>query len=617
MENSNRRFPNVQGAEDDKDRVQGLDAKNEESYLTLQDCDKTTSLPQNIDTVEEHSRSDNEHITVNDSSPSASPPRKKLLADLKEKMVNEERAQKMKLSHEIAFDSNFKLPDVPEQLPEDDKSPKANLKRFEKEIKEIVHRAFWDCLRAGIESDPPSYTHAFILLQEIKETLLALLPQNRTTSIHQRIEEYMDMDFLRQQADNETLDVKSIATFIVDTMHCMCAPVRDDQVAGLRSIHDVVDLFKGIYEVLGVMKIDLANMAITSIRPYLQQQQFEYERTQFAELYKTSSDLKYTRKWIHTTFEKVQVELQQILQQLEKSSSSLAPSLDDDAQKKYSEIKKLKLYPFSVLKEAYGSILSDDLHLDELPETLKMDRERICELRQEVNMIVLASAVMLTCCGVFGQPIASHKEFLMKLKKDIMTLTVSDHNSNISDMLERIALQCWKDAVEYCKDKDPNVSKCVRISNESVLQNQISALKDKRNHPVYKLLYTRTVDYLQMTTDTLAQIHTTIPPTLPHPPAGLSFLTKELVTTALQFAKLVNMNKTIYGPFYAPILQGILDTVQPDNNAASTHLKKDITNSKSGAIKKLNFKSSSAEQTSHPPENTGKYKVTGSLEDLD
>lgn len=57
-----------------------------------------------------------------------------------------------------------------------------------------------------------------------------------------------------------------------------------------------------------------------------------------------------------------------------------------------------------------------------------------------------------------------------------------------SDLLERIALQCWKDAVEYSKDKDPNVKKCVRISNEDVLRNQISALKDKRKHPVYKLL---------------------------------------------------------------------------------------------------------------------------------
>lgn len=48
------------------------------------------------------------------------------------------------------------------------------------------------------------------------------------------------------------------------------------------------------------------------------------------------------------------------------------PSLDDTTEKKYSEIKKSKLYPLAILKEAYSSILSDDLNLDELPEVLNI-----------------------------------------------------------------------------------------------------------------------------------------------------------------------------------------------------------------------------------------------------
>lgn len=60
------------------------------------------------------------------------------------------------------------------------------------------------------------------------------------------------------------------------------------------------------------------------------------------------------------------------------------------------------------------------------------------------------------------------------------------------------------------------------------------------------------------TADILAQNLRAGPPTLPHPPTGLSFVTKELVGTGLQFARLVNMNKTIYGTFYSPILQEML-----------------------------------------------------------
>lgn len=33
---------------------------------------------------------------------------------------------------------------------------------------EIVHRAFWDSLQEQLNSDPPSYNHAVILLQEVK-----------------------------------------------------------------------------------------------------------------------------------------------------------------------------------------------------------------------------------------------------------------------------------------------------------------------------------------------------------------------------------------------------------------------------------------------------------------
>lgn len=33
---------------------------------------------------------------------------------------------------------------------------------------EIVHRAFWDSLQEQLNSDPPNYSHAVLLLQEVK-----------------------------------------------------------------------------------------------------------------------------------------------------------------------------------------------------------------------------------------------------------------------------------------------------------------------------------------------------------------------------------------------------------------------------------------------------------------
>lgn len=40
---------------------------------------------------------------------------------------------------------------------------------LEKRVKEIVHKAFWNCLEAQLNDDPPVYEHAIKLVGEIKE----------------------------------------------------------------------------------------------------------------------------------------------------------------------------------------------------------------------------------------------------------------------------------------------------------------------------------------------------------------------------------------------------------------------------------------------------------------
>ena len=45
--------------------------------------------------------------------------------------------------------------------------------------------------------------------------------------------------------------------------------------------------FREIFEVLDLMKMDMANFTIQQIRPYIQQQSVEYERKKFLEFLKT------------------------------------------------------------------------------------------------------------------------------------------------------------------------------------------------------------------------------------------------------------------------------------------------------------------------------------------
>lgn len=60
-----------------------------------------------------------------------------------------------------------------------------------------------------------------------------------------QITEVLNMDLIRQQADNDAVDIQGLASYIITTMGKMCAPVRDEEVKKLRESPDnIVALFK-------------------------------------------------------------------------------------------------------------------------------------------------------------------------------------------------------------------------------------------------------------------------------------------------------------------------------------------------------------------------------------
>lgn len=153
----------------------------------------------------------------------------------------------MALAHEIAVNNEFKL----EVYEPADNS-------IEKVIKDTMHRAFWSILREQIESTPPVYDHAIVLLEDIKEAFKSIFLENNQ-KVMEKINEMLDTDLVKQQAVQGTIDFKSYSNFIIHIMSLACAPIRDETVAKLREIDDIVDLFRGILETLSLMKLDMAS----------------------------------------------------------------------------------------------------------------------------------------------------------------------------------------------------------------------------------------------------------------------------------------------------------------------------------------------------------------------
>ena len=55
---------------------------------------------------------------------------------------------------------------------------------LEGQVKEVMHRAFWDSLAESLREDSPDYTHALVLLKEIKEVIIIIVAQTLAVSVY-------------------------------------------------------------------------------------------------------------------------------------------------------------------------------------------------------------------------------------------------------------------------------------------------------------------------------------------------------------------------------------------------------------------------------------------------
>ena len=75
------------------------------------------------------------------------------------------------------------------------------------------------------------------------QSLLELLLPHQQR-LRASIEEVLDLELISQQADHGTLDFRRYAAFVVDKMATFCAPVRDQLIASLRDVDDVITLYR-------------------------------------------------------------------------------------------------------------------------------------------------------------------------------------------------------------------------------------------------------------------------------------------------------------------------------------------------------------------------------------
>ncbi|KAF0876849.1 T-complex protein 11-like protein 1 isoform X1 [Crocuta crocuta] len=454
--------------------------------------------------------------------PHSSPPR---FVTVEELLETAKGVANMALAHEIVVNGDFRI--KPVELPEDS---------LEKRVKDIVHKAFWDCLTVQLSEDPPTYDHAIKLVGEIKETLLSfLLPGH--SRLRNQIMEVLDLDLIKQEAENGALDISKLAEFIIGMMGTVCAPARDEEVKKLKDIKEIVPLFRAIFSVLDLMKVDMANFAVASIRPHLMQQSVDYERKKFQQLLeKQPNSLDFVTQWLEEATEDL---MNQKYKNALPAEGGAAGSGEDPMPN-----------AVAVQNYAYLKLLKWDHLQRPFPETVLMDQARFQELQLQLEQLTILGAVLLVTFSMAAPGISSHADFAEKLKTIVKILLTDTHlpSFHLKDALTAVG-------EKVCLE----VSSCLVLcgltpfttEKETVLKGQIQAVASP-DDPIRRIIDSRILIFLE---SYLASGHQKPLPTVP---GGLGPIQKELEEVAVKFVRLVNYNKMVFSPYYDAILSKTL-----------------------------------------------------------
>ncbi|CAL8358492.1 unnamed protein product [Lota lota] len=447
--------------------------------------------------------------------PQASPPR---FVSVEELMETAKGVSNMALAHEMMVNQAFVM--KPVELPEGS---------FERRVKEIMHKAFWDYLESQLNEDPPSYINAIKMLSDIKEALLSFLMPSHDR-LRSRIEEVLDLPLIQQEAENGALDMGRLARFIVETMGSLCAPCRDGDIRKLREATELVPLLKAIVSALDLMKMDMVNFTLTTIKPHLMQQSAEYERHKFQEfLEKQPNALDYTEKWLRDAAEDLQ----------EGGASASGAALLTPSPPLH-----------SVHNHAFLRLLKWDHASETFPETVMLDQARFLEMQQEAERLVLLSSLLLIVYTTTGDAISGLPGLMDTLKTTVNAIIMDMHTPSFI-LEEALATIGEKLCVELSQCLSKHGHAPYSPERQAILKGQILATA-RPDNTVRKVMESRIQNFM------LASLESTQPKTPPPLPGGLAPVGKELRELAVRFSRLVNFNKLVFSPFYQKLLQSAL-----------------------------------------------------------
>nr|XP_011727486.1 T-complex protein 11 homolog isoform X2 [Macaca nemestrina] len=377
-----------------------------------------------------------------------------------------------------------------------------------------------------------------------EEILLSLLlpRQNR---LRTEIEEALDTDLLKQEAEQGALKVLCLSKYVLNMMALLCAPLRDEAVQKLENITDPVWLLRGIFQVLGLMKMDMVNYTIQSLQPHLQEHSIQYERAKFQELLnKQPSLLNHTTKWLTQAAADLTVS-PPTCPDTSDSSSLAGPSPNEATNN--SE----PLSPTMVLCQGFLNLLLWDPENEEFPETLLMDRTRLQELKSQLHQLTIMASVLLVASSFSGSVLFGSPQFVDKLKRITKSLLEDFHSRpeeailTVSEQVSQEIHQSLKNMGLVALSSDNTASLMGQLQNIAKKENCVHSVIDQRIRLFLKCCLVLGVQR-----------------SLLDLPGGLTLIEAELAELGQKFVNLTHHNQQVFGPYYTEILETLISPTQ-------------------------------------------------------
>ncbi|CAF0801926.1 unnamed protein product [Adineta steineri] len=456
----------------------------------------------------------------------ASPPR---FIDYNQLMEANRNAQNLQLAHEIVFNKDFQL-----QLPEYEKGSIAE------KVHDTMHTVFWDVLREDLAADPPRYEHIIKLIGEAKEDLKTLVLPHQTT-LKAQIDDAIDLDTIKRRFEAKAADPHEYTKYFIDMMASLCAECRDENIAKLRTTDDPSECFRGIMEVLSLMKLDMANFNIRQYRPLLQQQAVAYEKSTFDKFMENQramgiDPLLSTYKWLERAFNRLNTKDTVGWYQAPVDTTTTTTSPQES--------------PSTILNEAYCELLLWNTKFT-FPETLELDEIRYNQVHIATMRLLLISTIMTVLSHLTGSVLRDYESIKTMLKSEMIIL-LDDFPQK--KKLKEILISLSEQVVKTTRDELAKYDKSKIITdNEQNIKDAIKAIGEHHviEHAVFKLLFQRYLSFVHHLLD-----HPTSGSSLSNVaiPNGLNIVMNEVITTVSFFLRLITYNKMVFNEHYDRII---------------------------------------------------------------